>query len=242
MDSGLWINWYNLPEAGREEYLAWLHGDYIPKVLARPGVREAAHYASESNFRKTVDRREANTTDDTVPIGDRYILIFEGDHPYAFVNPAPAQFHAGLSETDRKRLAMRIGERSNIMTIEAQVYGPEAKAGDKAALSPGIQLGSFNSGSYKDEDELATWYAQWRLPCMEKLPGCIRVRKLLSVSGWAKFACFYEFVSVEARNQHFVGHDAVNPQMKAWTDTVVHKLVHAPGSPNVARRIWPPVA
>jgi len=29
--------------------------------------------------------------------------------------------------------------------------------------------------------------------------------------------------------------------MEEWTDRVVRKLVHAPGSPNVALRIWPPV-
>jgi hypothetical protein len=29
--------------------------------------------------------------------------------------------------------------------------------------------------------------------------------------------------------------------MAAWTDTLVRKLVHAPGSPNVATRLWPPV-
>ena len=83
------------------------------------------------------------------------------------------------------------------------------------------------------------WYATWRLPCMEKLPGCVRIRKLVSVSGWAKHAVFYEFVSVDARNQKFVDHENFNPEKEAWTDKVVRKLVHAPGSPNVAQRIWP---
>jgi hypothetical protein len=27
--------------------------------------------------------------------------------------------------------------------------------------------------------------------------------------------------------------------MEAWTDRVVRKLNHAPGSPNLAHRIWP---
>jgi hypothetical protein len=29
--------------------------------------------------------------------------------------------------------------------------------------------------------------------------------------------------------------------MEAWTDRVVRKLNHAPGSPNLARRIWPQI-
>ena len=91
----------------------------------------------------------------------------------------------------------------------------------------------------RDEDELAAWYAQWRLPCMQKMPGCVRVRKLVSVAGWAKHAIVYEFTSVAARNDQFLDHERDNPKMEAWTDQVVRKLVHAPGSPNLARRIWP---
>ena len=100
---------------------------------------------------------------------------------------------------------------------------------------------SFNAGALEDEDELMDWYATWRLPCMEKLPGCVRVRKLVSISGWAKHAIFYEFTSVAVRNQKFVDHEHFDRQKEEWTDKVVRKLVHAPGSPNVAGRIWPPV-
>ena len=242
VNSGFWITWYNLPEKGRAEYLSWLHGTYIPKVLARPGVLSAAHYASEASVPISGEQGRLGHTNDTkVPAGDRYILVFDGRNPYVFANPMPARFHAGLPERDRTMLAMRIGERSNVMTVEGAVWGPEAKAGDDPALSPCIQLGSFNSGAYDQEDELADWYATWRLPCMEKLPGCVHVRKLVSVSGWAKHAILYEFTSVAVRNAKFVDHESTNPEREAWTDRVVRKLVHAPGSPNVAHRIWPPL-
>lgn len=243
MSSGFWITWCNLPEKGRDEYLSWMHGTYIPKVLARPGVLSAAHYASEATAPMPRAGRLKPTTDSTVPIGDRYILIVGGKHPHVFVDPTPAEFHATLSDQDRKMLAMRIGERSNIMMVEGQVYGPEGKnRADDMAFSPAIQIGSFNSGSYQDEDELAAWYAQWRLPrSMGTLPGCVQVRKLISISGWAKHACFYEFTSLQARNQKYIDHESSNPAMEEWTDRVVRKLVHARGSPNVALRIWPPV-
>jgi hypothetical protein len=243
VSSGFWITWCNLPEKGRDEYLSWMHGTYIPKVLARPGVLSAAHYASEATAPMPRAGRLKPTTDSTVPIGDRYILIVGGKQPHVFVDPTPAEFHATLSDQDRKMLAMRIGERSNIMMVEGQVYGPEGKnRADDMAFSPAIQIGSFNSGSYQDEDELAAWYAQWRLPrSMGTLPGCVQVRKLISISGWAKHACFYEFTSLEARNQKYIDHESSNPAMEEWTDRVVRKLVHARGSPNVALRIWPPV-
>ena len=127
MSSGFWITWCNLPEQGRDEYLSWLHGTYIPKVLARPGVLSAAHYASEATVPMPRAGRLKPTADPTVPIGDRYSLIAGGSSPHVFVDPPPAEFHATLSDQDRKMLAMRIGERSNIMIIEGQVYGPEGR-------------------------------------------------------------------------------------------------------------------
>ena len=91
------------------------------------------------------------------------------------------------------------------------------------------------------EDEIAEWYAECRLPSLVQLPGCIRARKLVSVSGWAKHAALYEFTSLEARNEHFVFYERAHPEMEAWSVRVVKNLVHAPNSSNVALRIWPPV-
>jgi hypothetical protein len=153
----------------------------------------------------------------------------------------PSRYHATLPAQDRKMLALRSGARSNVMTIEAQVLGPEAKGNAGLPLSPAIQMGSFNAGSWQDEDELGDWFAQWRLPSCEKMPGCVRVRKLVSISGWAKHSVLYEFTSVEARNSSYVDHDKAHPEMDRWSEEVVNKLVHAPGSPNVAKRIWPEV-
>jgi hypothetical protein len=244
-DRAFWITWYDLPVAGRDAYLSWLHGTYIPKVQARPGMLWAAHYASEENVvplgggKGMVSRHAA---DDSVPAGDRFILMFGAEEPHAFMNPSPREFNAGLPDQNRKMLAMRIGERVNIMLEEATVYGPEAKrpVADMAP-SAGIQLGSFNAGSYEDEEEMAAWYAQSRLPSLKNVPGFIRARKLVSVAGWAKHACFYEFTSVEARNEHFVYYQRSHPEMEAASRRVVGKLIHAPKSPNLARRIWPPV-
>lgn len=245
LDRGIWINWYDLPDDGRETYLSWLHDTYIPKVLARSGVLWAAHYASENKNTVVLSGakdRLKHVESGVIPAGDRFILLFGAEEAPVFAAPTPAAFHAGLPEKDKKMLAMRSGERATIMTEESRVLGPAArKPAPELELSPGIQLGSFNAGSYEDEDELAAWYAQWRMPCMEKLPGCVRVRKLVSVSGWGKHGILYEFTSVAARNEHFIHHEGSNPEMEAWTDRVVRKLVHAPGSPYLAHRIWPPI-
>jgi hypothetical protein len=85
---------------------------------------------------------------------------------------------------------------------------------------------------------MAAWYARWRLPSLTNVPGCVRVRKLVSVAGWAKHACFYEFSSLNAREEHFVHYETPNQDMVNWSTDVVRETVHAPGSANVATRIF----
>ena len=166
------------------------------------------------------------------------MLLFGAENADVFGDPLPSEINAALPETGKEMLALRIGERVNIMTEAARVEGPEAKHYNGGmALAPCIQLGSFNC-AYQDEEEALTWYAQWRMPAMTTMPGCVRTRELVSVAGWAKHAILYEFESLEARNHFLVTHEA-GEEKRAWTDKVVLSLTHAPGSANVGRRIWP---
>ncbi|MGH8642866.1 MAG: hypothetical protein ACRET6_14220 [Burkholderiales bacterium] len=246
MDRSLWITWYDLPADRRDVHLKWTHGTYIPRMLKRPGFLWAAHYKSEAGVRQAgvppgAHGRLRHTDDPAVPTGNQYILAFGAADAQAFSKPVPSAIHAALPEKDRNMLSQRAGERVHILTEESRADGPEAKrrkAGKE--LAPCIQLGTFNSGS-ADNDEILAWYTQWRLPSMRKLPGCVGIRKMVSVTGWAKHSVLYEFVSVEARNKYFPDHEKATPEMDAWTDRLVRKLLHAPGSPNVAGRIWPPV-
>ena len=243
MDRALWISWYDLADGNRDAYLKWAHESYIPKMIQRPGILWGAHFKSEasvpmSGVPQGAHGRLQHTNDPAVPKGNAYILILGGETAHVFAKPSPRQLHASLPAEDQKMLAMRAGERVNLFTDENSVGGPEAGKRDKsAALSPCIQLGSFNAGS-ADEDELLDWYANWRLPSMNRLTGCVGIRKLVSVSGWAKHGVLYEFVSLAERNKHFPDHEKATPEKDAWTDRLVRKLLHAPGSPNVAQRIF----
>jgi len=242
LDRGLWITWYGLPDAERDAYLAWLHGKFMPKMLKKPGVLWGAHYASRVQpVHAGGAPRLRHTDDPAVPAGNGYILIFGGRSAHAFANLTRRKLEPQLAPEDRKMLALRIGERINIVSEEDREAGPAARKREgKYTLAPCIQLGSFNAGS-ADEDEILDWYANWRLPSMARLPGCLGIRKLNSVSGWAKHAVLYEFESLAARDQYFPTHENARPEMAAWTDALVRKLIHAPGSPNVATRLWPPV-
>ena len=240
MDLGYWITWYDLPQDEQGEYLAWLHETYMPAMQSRTGALWAAHYASvpkgSVRFRSSGHRPE--TSDPNVPRGDRYILMFGARNAHAFGDPTPGEAHAALSPGDRKMLAMRIGERVNIMTEVARVHGPEAHAWrDGEGPAPWIQFGSFQCAREGEEEALA-YYAQWRMPAMTKLPGVVRTRTLASVAGWAKHAILYEFVSLEARN-HFEDAHEDGDENREWTDRVFSHFTRAPGSSNVARRLWP---
>jgi hypothetical protein len=243
-DRGIWISWYDLPDAAREPYLAWLHGTYIPKILKKPGVLWAAHYL---NTKVQPGPHIRHTTDPAVPKGNDYVLMFGAETPHAFskgvqafTQGAPSKLVADLSAADREMLAKRLGERVVITAEEARIDGPEASSrGGQLTPSPCIQLGSFNGGTPEVEDELLSWYADWRMEALGKLPGCVGMRKLVSVSGWAKHLVIYEFTSIEARAQNLATMRTLYPDEMKWTDEWIPKLTHAPQSPVVCRRIWP---
>jgi hypothetical protein len=242
MDRALWITWYNLPDDRRDEYLAWLHLSYLPGLLKRSGYLWAAHYASvgEDRIARRTSGNKYTTTDPEVPTGDRYILLVGAADVNVFGHPMPSEWHAALPAEDRAMLALRVGERVNVMCEAARVQGPEsANYTEGMTLAPCIQMGTFQA-HWRDEFDALKWYATWRMPAMKKLKGCVRARKLASVAGWAKGSILYEFTSFEARNHFLHSHEDGDAE-RAWSDKVVASLTHAPGSANVAERIWPPV-
>lgn len=243
MDKALWISWYDLRASVRDEHLAWVHEVYIPKLLQRPGVLWSAHYASAKLATAPRIRR---TTARAVPGGTQYMLIVGGESAHVFSGDArsfaerqPTTWQKSLSAEDRSMLSARRGERISILTEEARVDGPDAAQRGGRALGPCIQLGSYNAETCELEEELLAWYADWRFPAMARLPGCIGMRKMVSVVGWAKHAVLYEFVSLQARAEGVATIPQLYPEMEAWTDRFIPHLVHSAGSPNVAQRIWP---
>lgn len=242
IDRGIWASWYDLPAKGREAHLEWVHGTYIPAILKKLGVLWAAHY---ERAKIPPGGHLRHTDDASVPTGKDYILLFGAETAYAFSKGAEFfasqgtdKLRAGLDERDLTMLSMRVGERVCIFTEEARMDGPEAgRRKGKLDPSPCIQLGSFNAPGC--EDELMAWYGDWRMPALSVLPGCVGIRKLVSTSGWAKHAVLYEFVSLEARNEHLPQLRSLYPEMGAWTDKCTPKLIHAPASPVVGQRIWP---
>lgn len=243
MDKSIWAHWYNLPGGDKASYLQWLHGKYMPKILANPGVLWAAHYEVRQKP-KPAHIRE--TDDASLGNGNDYILLFGGESTHAFTRDAASytrgttdRWTAQHTDEDKTMLARRTGVRSAIMTEEARVPGPECGRRDgRRQPAPCIQLGSFNGPTPEIEQELLAWYADWRMASLAKLPGCLGMRKMVSAVGWNKHGVMYEFLSLEARAAGMVEMNRLYPEMMQWTEASVPRLVHAFGSPHIAERIF----
>jgi hypothetical protein len=106
---------------------------------------------------------------------------------------------------------------------------------------PVIQMGTFRTRTVADEYDVCAWYAQHRLPAIAHMDGCIAARVMMC-AGWAKFSVLYEFTSLDARRGHFEDkQEALGLDETSWTRRIHDYTVHAPGSPMVATRLWPPV-
>ena len=119
-DRALWITWYDLPDSGRDDYFVWMHQTYLPKLLNRPRYLWAAHYATHTSGGSS---QIHHTEDPKVPTGFHYILLIGVMDALVFGNPVPSAINAALPEQGRKMLAMRTGERMNLMTEAGRCEG-----------------------------------------------------------------------------------------------------------------------
>jgi len=237
-DRGLWATWYDLPVEGREAYLSWLHATYLPALLKRPGYVWAAHYATRE--REGGGTQIQHTTDPKVGTGYHYILLVGAIDADVFGNPTPSAINAALPEAGRKMVAMRVGERVNILTETGRCEGGAAATYEgRMVAAPCIQIGSFNC-PVEYEEEMHAGYVASRMPAHCATASCIRVRKLNSVAGWAKHVILYEYTSLDGFNRDYESANSKSP-LGVGGHSIVPYLVHAPSGPNSALRLWPPV-
>jgi len=246
MDQAIWATWYDLPEEGRDDYLAWLHDDYLPGWQARPGIAWAAHYKSDgggADMQRVRDTFPTSVGLEGVGKGTQFLMLVGAVEPVTLAAPSVIAEEAALTGTARKMLDLRQEVRPCLFSVFARTDGPEIDQ-RPAGTTPGpaIQMGSFRTVSLENEFDVGPWYAQYRLPAMARMPGCISTRVMLSLAGWAKYSVLYEFTSLAARLEHFEqGHEAKGLDEREWSGRLIRYTMHAPGSPTVAERIWPPI-
>jgi hypothetical protein len=243
MDQGLWATWYDLADDSQSSYLDWAHSTYFPYLRQLPGYAWVAHYqyVGGGPQMKRVKETAVGHTDEAVGHGTQYLLLVGAPSAHTFFKPALDEIDPPAGFGDM--LGRRQGVRTVIFTEEARVSGPSAGKGFPGSTpGPAIQMGSFRLRSVEDEFEIGRWYAQFRLPYMAQMPGCIATRKLVGVAGWAKHGVLYEFESMEMRLKYFEEpHEALALDPDHWSSRVVKRTIHAPGSPTIATRTWPPV-
>lgn len=233
MDNGLWANWYDLDDGDRESHLDWLHGSYLPEIVAQPGVAWAAHYEVQQEAYRG-PRERLPHTDESIGQGNEYLLLVGATSPHVFFHARSPVFDSNQSEETRRRLAERREGRFLITAEEARITGPEyGTATPGGTPAPAIQMGSYRMSSPETEIAIGAWYAQLRMPELSRLPGCVQMRKLVGIAGWAKHAVLYEFTSLDDRRKN------IEKPYDEWTARAVAPTLHAPGSPCVAVRVWP---
>lgn len=227
MDRGIWAIAYDIAAEHQAGYLEWFHGVHVPEKLARRGYRWAAHYelaASVSNAQNVTG----------------YLALFGGDTAYTFLNPSPRQLLTRQSAETRRYMGMRRAPSAGIFTEEVRIEGP-AHSNDLTTAAV-VRLEVFNASSVIVEDELGAWVAQECLPFAAKFAGCARMRTLLATVGDYKHAVLSEFTSLAACHHHINQSEAAARETATPAATLAAALVHAPRSPAVGVRIWPPAA
>ena len=246
MNRGIWATWYDLADGGDREFIDWLHGEYLPGLTGRRDTGWAAHYAVKgggTGMRELQKKVISYTDDDSVGDGTQYVMLAGAPSPHAFFQPDAAWRPENQDAETKAMLDRRSGVRSCVFAVEEGVEGPDiAKRLADGTPGPAIQMGNFRIKNFEDELLLGSWYAQYRLPFMAQMEGCIRTRKLVSAAGWAKHSILYEFTSLDARLKNFEEpHEALAADETEWTGKIVRTTLHAAGSPSIAERVWPTV-
>ena len=87
MDQGIRIIWYDLADEEKDQYLEWLHNEYLPHLMARPGILWAAHYKiikTDKTIQKLSQFVGRPDDFDDVPAGSEYALLVGAGSPHLF--------------------------------------------------------------------------------------------------------------------------------------------------------------
>ena len=242
MDTGIWSTWYNLPEDRVDEYLNWLHAEYLPFLQQQPGIAWVAHYRSTGGGPSMQElMRTAAHADESVPQGGQFILLAGAPTVHAFWTPFVLELP--VPDHYRQMLDLRTGVREEFYTEETRVDGCSGLNRSNGITSaPAIQFGAYRMKTVEAEHYLGHFNTHSRFPTMAQQKGCIRVRKLANVAGWPKHGVLYEFESIES---HLKNHEEPVESQCLRTDNIsgqnAANAIYSPGAPFVGERTWPPI-
>ena len=235
MDNAIWATYFDLDTSNREVFLEWTIEKYFPilQELIEPkwiGMYKSIHPGER--FEKILNRLHKDTDVERAS-GSDYILLLGAETTRSFYDPSPRMIYEKMGNEDKQILDKRKNVKDVILTEEWRINGPESSKREVGTVpSRLIQMGRYDAR--ENDDDLQEWYAQERMLGVSSTPGCIGARKMIVTNGTPRHSVIYEFVSFESREEHYVALEETE-----WTKYVHSYLLHPPGSPLVAERIYP---
>ena len=201
------------------EFNSWYNEEHLPERLSAPGFLDAARYEALRG-------------------GPRHLAVYELESVEAL--HTEEYMHMSNNPTEwTKRMSPNIVGRGTVRNVYTQIYPAESDPHTLGrGMAPALQIGRMDVPQ-EVEAKYNEYYDTVRTPANLDIPGCMYVRRYHAVEGDPKYLTVYEFE-----------HEKV-PETLAWEkqrglDTM-HQYIggvygHAPGSPGVYRRVFPPRA
>ena len=208
--TGLLLVWADMSADKEDDFNRWYNEEHIPELLSVPGVLNAARY-------------------EAVKSGPKHLACYELESPAVVDSDA-------FKNRPRTEWGTRVSPNVNYMSnvyqmIRPTTLTPEARASELASV---LQIGRMDIPP-EHEDEWNQWYNNIYSTNYEKVPGCIRARRLRVVGGEPKYAVIYELEhekvseSPEWLTQRDI--DPSNQRMRSL-------MTHATGSPGVWKKTF----
>ena len=217
--TALMVVFTDIDPAHDADFNAWYNQEHLPERLDKPGFLDAARYQALRG-------------------GPRYLAVYELESVEALQSDEYLRLGQNPSEWT-KRVSLRVNGRNTVRNVYTQIYPAES---DPHTLGRGMAP-ALQTGRMEVPQELEAKYNEYydtvRTPANLLLPGCMFVRRYHAVEGSPKYLTMYEFE-----------HEKV-PETLAWeaqrSRDAMHQYIggtydHAPGSPGVYRRVFPPRA
>ncbi len=214
-DLGLFTPNYDIDPAREDGYLAWLHGEHLPRTLAEGSFSAISHCVA-------------------VVAPKRFQLLE--------LMPAYTNFHsAGRAEAVKKlpqnvaeMMALRLGQTRNHHAEITRVDGPAASTrGPGVALGPVVYLLRFDIAE-EGKVGFNAWLRREHMDAAARMPGLLSFRRYLTVEGAPANLLLYEFESVEASR--------AGALEEAWStsraEEAAASLTHDTHSKVLYERIW----
>ena len=202
------------------EFNRWYNEEHIPERLSAPGFLDAARYEALKG-------------------GPRYLAVYELETVDAM--KTSEYLHMSNNPTPwTQRMGPGTIGRGFVRNVYTQIYPEGGDDPDTLgrSMAPALQIGRMDVPANL-EAKYNEYYDTVRTPGNLQIPGCLFVRRYNAVEGSPKYLTMYEFE-----------HEKV-PETLAWEkqrgqDTMNEYIGgaygHAPGSPGVYRRVFPPRA